>query len=1129
MFPQAIGLYHLFRDLISSRKVVLVEEEVVEEEVEEEEEEVVIRVDYFSLARVTLALGVVENLLSKDALSQGRGSSSVPLSSRGPGAVPGAIPAAVPGAAAPGPVLGEEVHVDKNLGLLTQRIDSGIGSGYSAAAPWISIASLTKHRLLEWAKRFTSYLQFPMHGQGSSFSLPKLLAGLWTPSHDPYRPRQRESQQGESSSSSESSQSFRYGRTTLPLSNTEFKKSGVVLVESLDHLMRSLTGVISRTEWPSLIERFVLGPQSQPPSQPPSSLRLTGQTKADLAPVDILETQTPMMDANHTTELVLEYCVYSHLEGGRGIAETERHDVELVVPKTRSESGLGLVLLDYADLVISAAKINLRKEVIAGATVKQIVSTGHGITVFDRVVVETEVVNVEMKGVALLAIEEDRGTPWGGTRFNEALTKQLLKLPLEFLGFENRKAIWDAILNAIVGLELHVVLEIAHERNTVPLPFADEAAWELHRALYRSVVLGMFLFYVEHEEHDVIKQLLVYYVIVKLKPEQKQGKVALYPFAKIRSDKAVLLEHIHVELLSIVQVIAIQEGLKTQLQQMCACRKRRNSSEKSIREEYRQPFGGGQMQWGICERMDSEGRHKNHISGSKYYVDVEEEDSGRAEMNSDPPPHGETSGRQGGECEAERQKLGGMAGQQGVEDTTTQMELMKGSECRARGARGQMESVEMEGATEGAAGQKGAEAMEGAVGQKGVEVELKENQMMEIDPFLPAFDPEPMDVDPLPENASTVPEGLPGEEGEEEGTPPPRLPVEQKLVDIADWLMTNLKAKYGPLTDDFWDRTYLDLFPMLDISASLKHVLENGLQPGVRWTEAWHRVAAIVFARSQPPPPPRPAAAEEAGHDGVERSGLRRLTPAFPLQRSVRQGDPLAPFLFIIVMEALAANLRANKNLRKLQISAIPEEAILVYSMFADDLTLMVDATTENMEEIRRLFDQFTAVSDMTVNWGNKTLGWWIHHQGVRPPELPRVKWLPEIAPVRVLGIMLTATGKPASNDDWILKPALEKLACWNDKYISLIGRALAINNVVLAALWYKSAIWALSKEAVRSLKRQLMAMLWRGNSELPRVINRVAWMAVIQPKDRGGLGILDPGVQVTALMVQWIRRLVLA
>ncbi|GBG71393.1 hypothetical protein CBR_g8813 [Chara braunii] len=107
-----------------------------------------------------------------------------------------------------------------------------------------------------------------------------------------------------------------------------------------------------------------------------------------------------------------------------------------------------------------------------------------------------------------------------------------------------------------------------------PLPFADEDAWELHRALYRSVVLGMFRFYMEHKEHNVGEHLFVYYVISKPKLELTEGTVALYPFRNIGTDMLGLLELIRIELLSIAQVIAIEEGdLQLRLQTASAPRR----------------------------------------------------------------------------------------------------------------------------------------------------------------------------------------------------------------------------------------------------------------------------------------------------------------------------------------------------------------------------------------------------------------------------------------------------------------------------------------------------------------------------------------------------------------------------
>ncbi|GBG67979.1 hypothetical protein CBR_g1098 [Chara braunii] len=150
---------------------------------------------------------------------------------------------------------------------------------------------------------------------------------------------------------------------------------------------------------------------------------------------------------------------------GRAITETERHDGKLVVPKTRMESGLRMVLLGYADLVIFATKIDLHEEVVVGEAVEQIIRTGHRITVSDRIFVETAVIESEAESVVLLAIEQDRCTPWGRTRFDEALAEYLVNLAFKFLGFGNREAIWGAMLNTVVRFEPDVVLDIAHRRD----------------------------------------------------------------------------------------------------------------------------------------------------------------------------------------------------------------------------------------------------------------------------------------------------------------------------------------------------------------------------------------------------------------------------------------------------------------------------------------------------------------------------------------------------------------------------------------------------------------------------------------------------------------------------------------
>ncbi|GBG79606.1 hypothetical protein CBR_g29754 [Chara braunii] len=117
-------------------------------------------------------------------------------------------------------------------------------------------------------------------------------------------------------------------------------------------------------------------------------------------------------------------------------------------------------------------------------------------------------------------------------------------------------------------------------------------------------------------------------------------------------------------------------------------------------------------------------------------------------------------------------------------------------------------------------------------------------------------------------------------------------------------------------------------------------------------------------------------------------------------------------------------------------------------------------------------------------------------------------------APIRILGVSMTTAGRPPINDEWISTSAQYKLNNWKNKQTTLFGRALVLNNVVFASLWYKSLLWPLSKAALKALKQKAITFLWRGDGDQVNVISHVAWDSIIQPKAGGGLGILDPATQ---------------
>ena len=80
---------------------------------------------------------------------------------------------------------------------------------------------------------------------------------------------------------------------------------------------------------------------------------------------------------------------------------------------------------------------------------------------------------------------------------------------------------------------------------------------------------------------------------------------------------------------------------------------------------------------------------------------------------------------------------------------------------------------------------------------------------------------------------------------------------------------------------------------------------------------------------------------------------------AFPLRSGTRQGCPLSPLLFNIVLEVLVTAIREEKEIKGTQIR---KEAVKL-SLFADDMILYVENPKDS---IRKLLEQIIELSKVT-------------------------------------------------------------------------------------------------------------------------------------------------------------------
>ena len=88
-----------------------------------------------------------------------------------------------------------------------------------------------------------------------------------------------------------------------------------------------------------------------------------------------------------------------------------------------------------------------------------------------------------------------------------------------------------------------------------------------------------------------------------------------------------------------------------------------------------------------------------------------------------------------------------------------------------------------------------------------------------------------------------------------------------------------------------------------------------------------------------------------------------KLKP-FPLRSGPRQGDPLSPLLFNIVLEVLAMAIREEKEIKGIQIRK--EEVKL--SLFANDIILYMENPKDATRKLLELINEFSKVAGYKIN-----------------------------------------------------------------------------------------------------------------------------------------------------------------
>ncbi|GKB85330.1 RNA-directed DNA polymerase, eukaryota [Tanacetum coccineum] len=247
-------------------------------------------------------------------------------------------------------------------------------------------------------------------------------------------------------------------------------------------------------------------------------------------------------------------------------------------------------------------------------------------------------------------------------------------------------------------------------------------------------------------------------------------------------------------------------------------------------------------------------------------------------------------------------------------------------------------------------------------------------------------------------------------------------------------------------------------------------------------------------------------------------------TEEFQFFKGLKQGDPLSPFLFILIMESLHLSFQSVVDVGLFKGIHLSPLVNLSHMFYADDAVFVGQWCDDNINTLVHVLECFFRASGLRINMSkSKIMGVNVGDDKIKVAA-SKLGCLILNTPFTYLGTKVGGNMSRVQAWTKIIDKVKSRLSNWKLKSLSIGGRLTLLKSVLGSIPIFHMSIFKVPLTVLRSLE-SIRCQFFNGHELKSNKSSWVKWNSVLAAKEKGGLGVSSLFALNRALLMKWFWR----